>query len=167
MRTVYEPHVNVFVLHGYNILTSLVLRYEVHMNFIRSACKFMWINLILFHMKFMINSLELHMNFKWTSNEFHMNKFDFISYESTYEVHNEFLRRSHKFHVKLCIYGFTRTSYEWASRSIVPLNVTMRISSSTIFVFWVKILICMPSVITQWLLCGLWLLIRTTTQMEG
>ena len=28
------------VLHGYNISTSLVLRYEVYMNFIRTACKF-------------------------------------------------------------------------------------------------------------------------------
>ena len=40
------------VLHGYNILTSLILRYEAHMDFIRSACKFMWINLISFHIKF-------------------------------------------------------------------------------------------------------------------
>ena len=28
------------VLHGYNILTPLVLRYEAHINFIRTACKF-------------------------------------------------------------------------------------------------------------------------------
>ena len=83
-------------------ITSLVLRYNVHMNFIRSACKFMWINLILFHMKFMRNSFELHMNFIWTSNEFHMNKFDFISYE----IHKKFIWTSCEVHTK-----FTMNSY--------------------------------------------------------
>ena len=114
------------VLHGYNILTSLVLRYEVHMNFImnfiRTACKFIWINLISFHMKFMGSAFELHTKFIWTSREFcvkfelHMN---FIW--SSYEVNNKFLCSSNKFHMKLWIYGFIWTLYKWASGSIVVL----------------------------------------------
>ena len=54
------------VSHAYNILTSSVLRYEVHMNFIRTACKFIWINLILFHIKFIRSSYELHMTLVWS-----------------------------------------------------------------------------------------------------
>ena len=69
------------VLHGYNILTSIVPRYEVLMIFIRTACKFIWINLISFHMKFMRSSFVRHTKFIWTSREFHMNKFDFIACE--------------------------------------------------------------------------------------
>ena len=46
MWTVHKPHINLFVLHGYIILTSLVIRYEIHMNFIRTACKFISMNLI-------------------------------------------------------------------------------------------------------------------------
>ena len=61
------------VLHGYNILTSSFLRYEVHMKFIRIACKLIWINLISFHIKFM-------RIFIWTPYEVHMN-FSEISYE--------------------------------------------------------------------------------------
>ena len=82
----------------------------------------------------MRSSFELRVKFIWTSYKFHMNKSDCISYEilklirssyelnfiwSSYEVHNKLLRRSHKFHVKLCIYDFIWTSYDWASRSIV------------------------------------------------
>ena len=87
------------VLHGYNISTILVLQYEVHMNFIRTACKFMWINLISSHMKFMRSSFELHTKFIWTSHEFHMNKFDFISYE----IRKKFIWTSYETRMKLTI----------------------------------------------------------------
>ena len=118
----------------YNILTSLVLRYEVHMNFIRTACKFIWINLMSFHMKFMKSSFELQTEFIWTSQEFHMNEFDFISYKirkkiiwTSYEARMKFWNKSlcssNKFHMKLWIYGFKWTSYQWASRSIVPFDL--------------------------------------------
>ena len=50
---------------------------------------------------------------------------------SSYEVHNKFLRRSHEFHVKLCIYGFIWTSYEWASRSIVISPTTTQARLNT------------------------------------
>ena len=100
------------------------------MNLMRNSfeliLKFIWTSYE-FHMnKFDFFSYEIHKKFIWTSYEFHMNKFDFFSYEiykkfiwTSYEVHNNFLRRSHKFHVKLCIYGFICASYEWASRSNV------------------------------------------------
>ena len=120
-----------FVLHGYDISPSFVLRHKIHMNFIRTACKFIWINLILFLMELMRSSCELHMKFIWTPHKFHMNKFDFISYEihekfmwTSYEVHNKFLCSSNKFRVKLCIYSFIWTSYGWASRSIVTFRTS-------------------------------------------
>ena len=136
------------VLHGYNISTSLVIRCEVHMNFIRTACKFIWINLISFHMKFMRSSFELHTKVIWTSREFHMNKFDFISYEirkkfiwTLYEARMKlttiFLCSSNKFHVKLWINGFIWTSYEWASRSIV--GPTWIISDNGPLIIYVKL----------------------------
>ena len=87
------------VLHGYNISTSLVLRYEVHMNFIRTAYKFIWINLISFDMKFIRISYELHTKLIWTSRKFHMNKFDFISYE----IHEKFIWTSYKGRMTLTI----------------------------------------------------------------
>ena len=110
-------------------------------------------------MNFTRNSFELHMKIMWTSYEFHMNKFDFISYEihmkfiwSTYEVPNNFLRRSHKFHVKLCIYGFIRTSYEWASRSIViqSSNDLLFIEILGIYFCEQKILIALPRMCWKW-----------------
>ena len=107
-----------------------IIRYEVNMIFIRTACKFMWINLISFHMKFMRSSFVLHTKFIWTFREFHMNKFDFVSYKirkkfkwTSYEARMKLtiiiLSSSNTFYVKLWIYGFIWTSYEWASRSIV------------------------------------------------
>ena len=87
------------VLHGYNILTSLVLRCEVHMNFIRTACKFVWISLVSFHRKFMRSSFEPHTKFEWTYRDLHMNKFDFVSYE----VHEKFICTSYEARMKLTI----------------------------------------------------------------
>ena len=122
MRTVYEPHVNMFVLHGYNILTSLVLRYEVHMNLIRTACKFMWINLIKFHMNFMRNSLVLHMKFIWTSYEFHMNKFDFISYE----IHKKFIWTLYEVHTKFMMSSCVdHTNFMWSYAYMVSYGLHM------------------------------------------
>ena len=67
---------------GYNILNSLVLWYEVYMNFIPIAHKFIWISLISFPMNFVRSSLEFYTKFTWTSRIFHMHKFVFISYEN-------------------------------------------------------------------------------------
>ena len=99
------------VLHGYNILTSLVLRYEVHMNLIRTACKSIWINLISFHMKFMRSSFELHTKLIWTSHELHMMKFDFISYE----IHEKFIWTSYEARMKLTInFYVVQTHFMWS-----------------------------------------------------
>ena len=99
------------VLHGYNISTSLVLRYEVHMNFIRTACKFIWIHLISFHIKFIECSFELHTKFIWTFCEFHMEKFDFISYE----VRKKFIWMSYEARMKLTINLFVvQTNFMWS-----------------------------------------------------
>ena len=99
------------VLHGYNISTSLVLRYEVHMHFIRTACKFLWISLVSFHMKFMRSSFELHTKFEWTYREFHMNKFDFVSYE----VHEKFIWTSYEARLKLTIHFYVvQTNFMWS-----------------------------------------------------
>ena len=117
MRFVYEPHVNMFVLHVYNILTSLVLWYEVHMNLIRTECKFIWINLIWFHMKFM-----LHMKFIWTSHEFHTNKLDFISYE----IHEKFIWTSYEVHATFTInFYVVQMNFIWGCEQLVSYGLHM------------------------------------------
>ena len=92
-------------------LEVVVLRYQVHMNFIRTACKFIWINLISFHMKFMRSSFELHVKFIWTSYEFHMNKIDCISYE----IHKKFIWTSYEVHTKFTINSYVdHTNFMWS-----------------------------------------------------
>ena len=122
MRTVYEPHVNLFVLHGYNILTSLALRYEVHMNFIRTACEFIWINLIQCHMQFTRSSFELHVKFIWTFYQFHMNKFDVISYE----IRKKFIWTSYEVHTKFKINSYVdHTNSMWSYAYMVSYGLHM------------------------------------------
>ena len=99
------------VIHGYNILTSLVLRYELRKNFIRTAWKFIWINFISFHMKFIRSSFELYTKFIWISCEFHMNKFDFISNE----IHEKFIWTSYEAPMKLAINVYVvQTNFMWS-----------------------------------------------------
>ena len=110
------------VLHGYNILTSLVLRYELHMNFIRTACKFIWINLISFHMKFMRSSFELYTKFIWTSREFHMNKFDFISNQ----IREKFIWASYETPMKLTINFYAvQANFMWSYGYMVSYGFHM------------------------------------------
>ena len=116
MWTVYELMSTSLVLHGYNTLTSLILRCELHMSFIRTASKFIWINLISFYMKIMRSSFELHTKFIWTFREswisYELIRFHFIwnSWEvhmnfiwSSYEVNNKFLYSSNSF---MLSYGY-------------------------------------------------------------
>ena len=110
------------VLHGYNVLTSLVLRYEVHMNYIRTARKFIWINFISFHIKFTRSSFELHTKFTWTSREFHMNKFEFISYE----IRKKFIWTSYEARMKLTInFYVVQTNFMWSYGYMVSHGLHM------------------------------------------
>ena len=110
------------VLHGYYISTSLVLRYEVHMNFIRTAYWFTWINLISFHMKFMRSSFELHTRFIWTTRKFRMNKFDFISYE----IREKFIWTSYASLMKLTINCYVvQTNFMWSYWYMVSYGLHM------------------------------------------
>ena len=146
-----------FVLHGYNIPTSSVLPYKVHMNFIRTAGKIVWINLT----AFIWNSWEVHLKsdvkFIWTSHEFHMNKFDLIPYE----IHEKFMWTSYEVHMKFTINCYAvQTNFMWSYAymvfiwSIVPTSVNILSSLITTFTarFGHKtVLICRDRLCLPWI----------------
>ena len=109
-------------LHGYNISTSLVIRCKVHMNFIRTAYKFIWIYLISFDTKFINSSFELHTKLIWSSREFHMNKLDFISYE----IHEKFIWTSYEARMKLTMnFDVVQTNFLWSYGYMVSYGLHM------------------------------------------
>ena len=121
------------VLHGYNISTSLVPRYEVPMNFIRTACKFIWMNLISFHVKFMWSSFKLHTKFIWTSRQFYMNKFDLIPYE----IHEKFIWSSCEAKMKLTVIVYVvQTNFMPSFGYMVSYGLHMNEPPGSIIVSW-------------------------------